>query len=299
MASRDVLAMVLSVLSAFSATCSAGEFDRVEGDVIAGLIRGGDAKAHTTLTIGEMDALPTVLKDTRAALLLVKTSQGNYARLLAVPALRKPPQGDASPLPVLLLERFDTFEPGRSASRVARGSGMVLFDGFQVDLDAGIVVPEGQGGDLVFRAKDGAGPRIEPTGNASLYSVSKPIAVAETAGKPSRGAGVVASDATGRYTLYADGRWSGLLELIVSDDRQITGRFRSEPGGNSYSVRGEVASDPPNKLTFTIKFPRTEQEYEGFLWTEGKWGLAGTFTMIDRRFGFFAVREGAKLELGR
>jgi hypothetical protein len=90
-----------------------------------------------------------------------------------------------------------------------------------------------------------------------------------------------------------------LLELIVSDDRQITGHFRSEPGGNSYSVRGEVASDPPNKLTFTIKFPRTEQEYEGFLWTEGKWGLAGTFTMLDRRFGFFAVREGAKLDLGR
>jgi hypothetical protein len=299
MASRDVLALAFALLSVVSATCRGGEFDRIEGDRIAGLIQGGDAKAHSMLTIRELEGLPTVLKDTRSAFLVVKTSQGNYARLLAVPALRKPPQGEAPPLPVLLLERFDTFEPGRSASRVARGSGMVLFDGFQVDLDAGIVVPEGQGGDLVFRAKEGAGPRIETLGTAGLYSLSRPIAVSETAGRPSRSAGVVASDVAGQYTLYADGRWSGLLELIVSDDRQITGHFRSEPGGNSYSVRGEVASDPPNRLTFKIKFPRTEQEYEGFLWTEAKWGLAGTFTMLDRKFGFFAVREGVKLNLGR
>ena len=76
---------------------------------------------------------------------------------------------------------------------------------------------------------------------------------------------------------------------------QVTGRFRSEANGTAYPVTGQVLAESPQKARFTIKFPRTEQEYEAFLWTEGKNLMAGSFTMDDRTFGFFAVREGAKV----
>ena len=60
-------------------------------------------------------------------------------------------------------------------------------------------------------------------------------------------------------------------------------------------MTGQVSAESPQKARFTIKFPRTEQEYDAFLWTEGKNVMAGSFTMSDRTFGFFAVREGTKL----
>src|SRR5262249_60888076 len=100
----------------------------------------------------------------------------------------------------------------------------------------------------------------------------------------------------GRYRLLADGRWAGLLELKVGGDRVLTGRFRSESLGTSYPVQGEVSAEPPNKVEFTVKFPRAEQAYEGYLWSDGKWALAGTFRMQGRSYGFFAVREGVTLD---
>jgi hypothetical protein len=75
----------------------------------------------------------------------------------------------------------------------------------------------------------------------------------------------------------------------------VTGRFRSEANGTSYPVTGQVSEESPQKSQFTIQYPRTEQVYDAFLWTEGKNLMAGSFTMNDRAFGFFAVREGTKV----
>jgi hypothetical protein len=41
-----------------------------------------------------------------------------------------------------------------------------------------------------------------------------------------------------------------------------------------------------------VKFPRSRGDFEGYLWTEGKGAMAGTFRLLDKTFGFFAVREG-------
>jgi hypothetical protein len=127
-----------------------------------------------------------------------------------------------------------------------------------------------------------------------VFTFSKPVASALPAVEgPTPGKAIVARDFAGRYQLQADGRWSGLLELQVAADRQVTGRFRSEALGTSYPVNGQVSAESPQRIEFTIKFPRIEQEYTGYLWTEGKTALAGSFTMADRTFGFFALREGA------
>lgn len=289
----------LLVLSVFAlipiGPARAGEFDRLEGAQLATIAKGPDVVRHPRISMRELDQLPVAFKDTRAAFLIVKTSQKNLARLLVSPALRRPPDAAGAPVPVFVLERFDTFEPGRSGSRLAKGASLLLFDGFQVDLDSGQIVPEGQGGDLVFRKGGKEGPWIEAVGGAELYSPKARVTPASAASGPSPGRAVLPADFSGRFRLYSDGRWSGLLELEVAPDRQVTGRFRSEANGTSYPVTGEVKLDPPNKLLFKVKFPRTEQDYDALLWTEGKHAFSGTFAMGEKSFGFCAVREGSTL----
>ena len=277
---------------AWTAACSAvgGEFDRLEGESLASATKSRDSQRHAALSLAEIDALPAALADTRQAFLVVKTGMGNYSRLLVSAALRKPATGDGPALPVLVLERFDTFEPGASGSRLARGVGVILFDRFPIDLDSGLIVPQGQGGDLEFVSAGAVRGVLKSLSGSALFTLAKPLPRSPAAPGPSAGKGVLPGDFSGRYTLCADGRWSGLLELRVAADRQVSGRFRSEPNGTVYPVAGQVSAETPQRATFTIKFPRTEQEYDAFLFTEGKSALTGSFLMGDRTFGFYATR---------
>jgi hypothetical protein len=250
------------------------------------------------LTARAIDALPNVLRDSRSALLIATTDQGNLAGLLVAAALRRAPGSAAAPVPVLVVERFETFDAGNLASRLARGKDLVLFDGFQVDLDSGLVVPEEQGGDLQFRAGGEDGPRLVALGKARLYTLARsplPDAGTAAAAQPALGRVVRPGDFAGRYRLFANGQWSGTLDLKVDDAGGVSGRFRSDSSGAAYPLSGQVAPNVPHKVSFRIKFPRTQQDYEGFLWTEGKGAMAGTLTMLDRAYGFFAVRDGGRI----
>ncbi len=291
-----ILAVAISSLAVFAGVpARSGEFDRLEGDGLARATQREDARRHDSLSVSQLERMTPVLADSRAAFLVVKTGQGNYTRILATPALRKPPGGEAEPVPVIVLDRFDTFEPGKSGSRLARGAGLILFEGFHVDLDTGHVVPAGQGGDLELRKAESGLPALAAIGGATLFTLSKPLPAAPATASPSPGKAIVPGDFGGRYRLFADGRWTGLMELDVAPDRQISGRFRSEVNGTSYPVKGQVSADSSQKAQFVIKFPQTEQEYDGWLWTEGKNVLAGSFTMRERTYGFFAIREGARV----
>jgi hypothetical protein len=273
----------------------AGEFDRIEGEALAGVPRSQDATPHERLTLAEIDALPNVLRESRSALLVVRTDQGNLARMLVVPALRRAPGGAKQVVPVLLLERFDTFDAGNLATRLAREKDVILFDGFQIDLDSGQIVPEDQGGDLQFRVEGEGGPRLEVKNKSKLYTLAKaPVLESAALARPSIGRSVIPGDFAGRYRLFANGQWSGVLDLKVDGGGGVSGRFRSDLNGASYPVSGQVAADVPHRISFGIKFPRTRQDYEGFLWTEGKGAMAGTLTMLEHAYGFFAIREGGR-----
>ena len=278
---RGLSLAFLGLLAAGSAR--GDEFDRIEGQALFGVPQSTDAKSHKMLSMADLDDVPSILRDTRAALLIVKTDQGNVARLLVVPALRKPLVEGAvmeamkkdskqpKPFPVLALERFDTFDGSNPSVRLAHGKDLILFDGFQFDLDSGQVVPEGQGGDLQFVVKGEGGPRLLPVGKSALYTLTKPPApAANAAPRPSIGRAVLPSDFGGRYHLVANGQWSGVLDLKVAPDKSVTGRFRSDLNGASYPVEGQVGADAAQKITFRVNFPRAHQDYEGLLWTEGK-----------------------------
>ena len=277
-------------------TVSADEFDRIDGAALAKVIAEGGPARRDRLSFAELGALPAVLRDARGStLLIVATDSGNPARLLVAPALKASRPADGKPVPVLAIERFDTFDAADPATRLARGKDLVLYAGFRLDLDAGQIVPEGQGGDLQFV---GEGPALVPIGPATLFApATSPVPPAVGAARPSSGR-VVPGDFSGRYRLSADGRFGGVLTLDAGPTGDLKGRYASDLNGSSYPVEGKIGDPSPELVRFTVAYPRARHDFEGRLWTEGKSAIAGTATLLGRPHGFVAVREGASLAPG-
>lgn len=274
------------------------EFGRLEGPPIFDLIERPGTRAHSSLTVPQLEGLPPALRDERTAFVIVRTDQGNLAKLLVSPGLRKlkPTAKDSPFAPVLIVERFETIDASDRRSSKSRGKELTLFDGFRFDLDAGQVVPDGLGGDIVFLANAPEGPRLATLAESRLYTLEKPPNLPDLgAGKPSVGRAILPGDFSGRYVLMANGQWSGTLVLEVDAAGAVSGRFRSDRNGTVSNVTGKVAGDLPQKIEFTIQFPRSRQAYEGFLWTEGKNAISGSVVMLERQYGFIAVREGTSI----
>jgi hypothetical protein len=130
---------------------------------------------------------------------------------------------------------------------------------------------------------------------AEMFTLTKSPLAKPDAARPSSGRAVAKGDFAGTYRLFANGQTSGRLELAVDGEGIVSGRLRSDQTGGSYRVTGQVAADAPNRVRFAVDLPRTRPEYDGFLFVEGKGAIAGTFVMLDRTFGFFAVRDGGPL----
>ena len=79
---------------AWPALALADEFDRLEGEALAGVPGNPAAIRRDRLTIGEIGTLPNVLPGIRSAPIVVTTGRGNLARLLVTPAFRKPNPDD-------------------------------------------------------------------------------------------------------------------------------------------------------------------------------------------------------------
>jgi biopolymer transport protein ExbD len=272
------------------------EFGRLLGPPLFDIPQRPDARGQSQLSIRALEALPEGLRGERAALVIVATDQGNMAKLLVSAGFRKR-NGDGGKevlAPVLIVDRFETIDAGDRISWKARGRDTILFEGFQFDLDTGQVVPEGFGGDIRLSTGGADGPELSTLGTNKLYTFEKPLPAAPTSpGRPSSGRAVLPTDFNGRYSLMANGQMSGTLDLSVDPNGMVSGQFRSDRNGAVYPVTGKVAADLTRKVEFTIQFPRSQQVYEGLLWTEEKNAFAGTVQILDHPFSFFAIREGA------
>jgi len=293
-----MLGLLLANLAAFAAELRGDEFSGIAGPFLPELMRRTDVRSYASLSIGELEARPEVLPRVRSAFLIVKTDEGNLAKLLVSPGFRKrrPPAKSSALVPVLVLERFETSEAPNYWKFTARGKEIVLFAEFPFDLDSGQVVPEGMGGDVVFRSEAGKGPCLVALGESRIYTFNRSVTPpAVAAGRPSSGAAIEPGDFNGAYHLIANGQWSGALEIRVKEGGEVTGSLRSELNGSVYPVSGKISADKPQRIGFTIQFPRAQQVYDGLLWTEGKNVFAGTLTMLERPYSFVAIREGASL----
>lgn len=274
------------------------EFSRIVGPPLFDVPTRNALAGTARLSVRSIEAMPETVRGERAAFIVVATDEGNLAKLLVAPGLRRQAgagrKGELAP--VLQIERFETIDGGDRLARKARGRDVLLFDGFEFDLDTGQVVPPGFGGDVRFQLKGPDGPELAALGNGKLFPIDRPIALpAVGPGQPSPGPAVVPADFNGRYTLVANGQTSGALELSVEAGGEVSGRFRSDRNGSVYPVTGKVAADLPRRIEFEIRFPRTRQNYEGLLWTEDKNVFAGTARIVEHPYSFIAVREGAAL----
>ena len=281
--------IALMLILAFVATACADDFDRLDGVTLAGVPQA--VKPRERITVEELGNLPYALAGSHSPTLVVVTDQGNFARLQVVAGLRKPPGSTAEPAPILVVERYAAFEAPKGDRRLSRGRDLALFAGFGLDLDTGQVVPAGQGADVKL---DSEGTTLVAIGSSRIYplTISPPflndVKTPKTAGRT-----VQPADYDGRYRLYGDGRWSGLLELST-EGRELRGTFRSDETGASYKLTGRVG-EPLPVATFAVDLPRAKLEFTGRLFAEGKGAIAGTVGLLDRVGGFFAVREGKRL----
>src|SRR5262249_8088786 len=211
---------VLSLLT-FPRPLRAATFDRYINPVLA--------KAPTADGVKEIKDLPPaliatndqVLPEGSAALVVVKTNDGRYSKLLVQAARRKVRD---QTLPIFILERFVTFKEGEERAVHASGQNIHLFAGFHFNLDLGQVVPAALPGDLRLIV---AGPKVylEPLGKARLYLVTKPLPGTEPkkTAQPVLGEAFEARYFNGTYKLFDDGRRSGSLTLTVKEDGEVSG----------------------------------------------------------------------------
>ncbi len=225
------------------------------------------------------------LPGVEGATLVVKTDQGNWAKVELDWGYRRGPKGL---LRVLMLVRFQTYQSGQPQQVLARGSQRMLFPGFEFDLDLGQVVPAGTGGDVRLTAQG----RLEPVGGAVLYPWRHSVLPPADPDKydPLDHPEVRVRDFQGTWLLDADGRRRGRLELVVDQRGSVQGRFVSQQTGTAFEAIGKVQAATPHRLRLLIKFANSEQMFDLYLWTAGKQTMAGTTQLQGQRYGVVARR---------
>jgi hypothetical protein len=285
--SRRLPSLVTGFLLLLTPNLPADAFDRYVNPVIARAPQAEGAKELKELTPSLISEHENILPDSEGALLVMKTNESRYSKLLVQNARRK--VGDKT-LPILIIERFVTFKEGEERAVHASGGNIHLFAGFEFNLDIGQVVPAGVGGDLRF-VVDGKKVFAEPLGKAKLFLLTKPLPGTE----PKKSAKPVIGDVfeprffNGTFKLFDDGRRSGTITLQVDAAGAVTGSYISDKDGQKYDVYGKVTT-PKHAIQFTIKFPRTEQVFQGWMFTGDGNALTGSSRLQDRETGFYALR---------
>lgn len=277
----------LSGLLALAKPSRADVFDRYTNAILSKATEADGLKPCDKLTPGLLAENSQLLPGSAAALVVVRTNGGRFSKLAVQIARQRTANGA---VPIALIERFVTFKEGEDRAVQVAGGPTHLYHGFILNLDLGQVVPNEIGGDLRFVTAAGEN-WLEPIGQAKLFIVTKPLPGTEArrSARPMIGETFEPRFFSGTYKLLDDGRRSARLVLKVSDEGVVSGEYVSDSTGRSYEVVGRVGT-PRHALQFTVRFPQTEQTFQGWMFThEGKY-ITGWTRMQEREFGWFAVR---------
>jgi len=261
---------------------AADVFDRHTSDILQQT--AAKAKSLPELTLDAAGQLKTLSPKISSPCLIVRTDEGNWVKVLVGWGFRKGPE---KPIPVLVMERFVTYRSDRTNTTTASGKETMLFAGFAFDFDIGQVVPSNYGGDVTLDEKG----VLKPLGKAEIYVLEGsqlPPMETETL-DPNDHEGVLPRDFSGNWQLNVDGRWKGELELIIDDVGKATGSYRSDDSKSSYEVTGRI-SGAPHRIRLQLQLDNATQTFDGYLWTSDKSAIAGTSTLAERTFGFYAAR---------
>jgi hypothetical protein len=286
------LAVISSLL--IVSAIRADVFDNYTNSLLAKAREAAGAKELSELTSDAILENAESIPGVAGALIVVSTNDNRWAKLVVTAAAQKfqaDPKAAAEVVPMLRIDRFLTFREASERAVKAEGRNVSLFPGFHFNLDMGQVVPAKFGGDLTVVESKPRQFTVKPVGKAKLYLLTKPMpeAAPKKAEKIELSGKFEPKYFSGAYRLFDDGRRSGTLRLEVGADSDVTGTFVSDLDGREYEVRGSMAK-PAHKILFTVKFPRTEQAFEGYMFTGNGKAIAGTSKLQDRDAGFYATR---------
>lgn len=267
----------------------ADAFDNYTNPILAKIPDAKDAEKIARLTPAMMVEHGRTLPGIAGAFIVVKTNDDRYAKLLVMPGEQK--IGPNKYVPIVILHRYVTFREGEERVVHASGQGVHLFEDFRFNLDIGQVVPKDVGADLRV-GMDRDGVFLEPIGKAEMFLLKKHLPEANPA-KPKKlevGAKFETRYFNGAYKLYDDGRRSGKLEIKIADNGDVSGFYYSDKDGKKYDVDGKIANTQQNRIDFRIQYPRTIQEFSGYLFTGDGRAIAGSSTLENLTAGFYAVR---------
>lgn len=264
-------------------------FDAYTRPGLASLAKSDAVLPRKLVSTGDLAEHDRVIPSVTAGFLVVKTNGGRFTKLQVVPGRQK--VDSEKHLPVLIVDRFVTFKDGEERAVASSGTGLTLYPGFKLNLDLGQIVPGDLPGDLVVRAESGR-VVVETVGKAEMWQAVKtlPDPQPNRPGRPTPGNKFQVEHWTGTYILQDDGRRSGTLEIKVDAQGEVNGSYYSAKDGSKYEVRGRTGP-APHAIQFGIRFPRTEQIYQGFLFTGDLAAMAGTSKFGDRETAFYAIRK--------
>ncbi len=287
-----VLAVVLFFPAARAARADA--FDYYVNPLLAKVPGAAGVKELTKLPAETILENGGIIPNNTSALLVVQTNDGRFAKLLVQSGRKRLNDENKTLVPILLIERYATYRPGTERTVEASGQNVLLFDGFHFSLDMGQVVPEKIGGDLRFVAGekgDKAETALEAVGKAKMYLLTKalPEATPKKTGKFVMGETFEPRYFAGKFKMYDDGRRSGTLELKVDEDGEVSGAYFSDKDGQQYDVKGKIGA-VKHSVEFTVRLPRAEQKFKGWLFTGNGLAISGFSKLQDREAGFYATR---------
>lgn len=276
--------LLICLLWCFVGTCSAADvFERHSYRLISQAVDKMEPVKQLSMEAGAR--LKRLSKNNSSPCLVIRTNDGNLAKVQVTWGLRKGPE---KPVPVLLIERFVTYRSDRPDLTAAVGKDVMLFAGLAFNFDIGQVVPAGQGPDIEFTAD----AVIKPVGETQIFALNGsllPVAEKKQKHDPNDHDGVLPQDFSGTWKVNADGRWLGEWRLKVEENGRANGTYTSAESQNEYEMSGQTAALPHN-LHLEILLANTQQSVDAYLWTKDKSAMAGTVTLAGRKFGFYATR---------
>jgi hypothetical protein len=292
---KNLIRASLTVAAAVAACqpCRADAFDRLTNPVLHQAIDSANAQEVKSLTSEMAFQHDRTLPGVVGAVLIVRTNEGRYAKLLVQWARQK--LADGKSMPMILIDRYSCYREGEERALNASGQNLSFFPGFRLSLDIGQLVPPELAADLICKQQDNAAV-LETLGKAKLFVMrGSPLPKAASPNAPQKpGDGPFDPKFfAGTYKLNDDGRRTGTLELQAKEGGEVTGAYYSDGTGQKYEVTGKIGS-LKNAIQFTIRFPRTEQTFHGWLFTGDARGLTGYATMQERETGFYAARVEEK-----
>jgi hypothetical protein len=264
-------------------------FDDMTNKDIVRIVSTDAAKPMAEVTANQLSTFNGLVPQSSAAILLIRTRDGRYAKLQVQAGLQNV---SGVKQPVLFIEKYATFKEGDEKATVAKGGPISLYAGLQFNADLGQVATPVIGGDLeMMPAEVLSKLTVRPIAPAKIYLLMKKPALAVMPGvKAAFGEPFEPRFFNGTYKLYDDGRRTGNLTLSVDEQSgEVTGSFYSDKDGQKYDVKGKIGA-VRHQISFVIKYPQSAGEYGGHMFTGDGKAIAGTSKLKDRDAGFYALR---------